>query len=519
LFTSLTSYQITEQDLQAGFAPPEIRADCRGTTSTGVPICGGASQFTQTIGSSRVANNYADIEPYFQDEWRFRSNITFNYGLRYEWQNQIGSSGGVAPRLGLAWGLGKTTQGTPKAVLRAGYGIFYTRLKQPYIENALLLNGVTQQQYIITDPDFYPNLPTAADLATAQTAPTIYQIDPKWKTPYVMQAGVTLEKQLSKSANVAFTYLNSRGVHQLLSRNINAPLPPAYDPAYRPLGGDENIFQYEPAGNFKQNQFIVNGTVRVGAKLSVFGYYTLNYANSNTAGITSFPSNQYDLAVDYGRAAFDVRNRLFLGGTVTLPYMFRLSPFLVASSGIPFNVTSGVDTFNDSLYTERPTYAEFQQVLIADAGKIPGNVSFNCQPPSGQPEITINCGQSPGRFALNLRVSKTFGFGKKVGGVANTGGPMGGGTFGRGPGGPGGPGGSRGSRGGGGPIGGDPSSGQRYSLTLAVSARNLFNHLNEGAPVGVITSPIFGQANSLPTGPGGSLYSSRRIELQASFSF
>ena len=92
---------------------------------------------------------------------------------------------------------------------------------------------------------------------------------------------------------------------------------------------------------------------------------------------------------------------------------------------------------------------------------------------------------------------------------------MGGGTFGRGPGGPGG---GRGSRGGG-PIGGDPSSGQHYSLTLAVSARNLFNHLNEGTPVGVITSPIFGQANSLPSGPGGSLYSSRRIELQASFAF
>jgi hypothetical protein len=518
LFNSLTSYQITEEDLAAGFAPPEIRADCRGTTSTGVLICGGASQFTQTTGNSRVDDNYADVEPFVQDEWRFRPNITFSYGLRYEWQNQIGSSGAVAPRLGLAWGLGKSKQGSPKAVIRAGYGIFYTRLKQQYIENAILLDGINQQQYIVTNPDFYPNLPTAAELAAAQTSPTTYQVDPNWKTPYVMQWGVTLEKQVGKSANVAFTYLNSRGVHQLLSRNINAPLPPAYDVANRPLGGDENVFQYEPAGYFKQSQFIVNGTVRVGTKLSLFGYYTLNYADSNTAGIASFPSNQYDLAVDWGRGAFDIRNRLFLGGTISLPYMFRISPFMVASSGIPFNVTSGVDTFNDSLYTERPTYAEFQQVLIADAGKIPGNVSFNCLPPSGQAEIPINCGQSPGRFALNLRVSKTFGFGRKAGAAANTGGPMGGGTFGRGPGGPGG-GGGRGNRGGGGMMGGDPGSGQRYSLTLAVSARNVFNNLNVGTPVGVITSPIFGQSNSLPTGPGGSLYSSRRIELQATFAF
>jgi len=515
MFNSLTSYQITEEDLQAGFTPDQIRADCRGTTPTGSPICGGASQFTLTAGNSRVDNNYADVEPYVQDEWRVRPNITFSYGLRYEWQNQIGNSGGIAPRLGLAWGLGKSKSGSPKAVLRAGYGIFYNRLKQQYIEQALLLNGITQQQFIITNPDFFPNLPTAAELAAAQTAPTSYQVDANWKTPYIMQTGVTLEKQLTRNANVAFTYLNSRGVHQMLTRNINAPLPPAYDLNDRPLGGDENVFQYEPAGNFKQNQVIINGSVRVGAKLSLFGYYTLNYSNSDTNGITSFPSNQYNLALDYGRAAFDIRNRLFLGGTISLPYMFRLSPFLVASSGIPFNVTSGVDTFNDSLFNERPTYSQFQATLAS--ANVPGNVSFNCVPSAGQTEIPVNCGQSPGRFALNLRLSKTFGFGKKAGTNANAGGQMGGGTFGRGPGGPGG--GGRGNRGGG-PMGfGDAGSGQRYSLTLAVSARNVFNDLNEGTPVGVITSPIFGQANSLPSGPGGGLYSSRRIELQATFAF
>jgi len=201
--------------------------------------------------------------------------------------------------------------------------------------------------------------------------------------------------------------------------------------------------------------------------------------------------------------------------------MFRLSPFLVASSGIPFNVTSGVDTFNDSLFTERPTFTQFQTALAS--ASIPGNISFRCQPSAGQTEIPANCGQGGGRFALNLRLSKTFGFGKKAGSNANAGGPQGGGTFGRGPGGPGGGGpgggGGRGGRGGGGPGFGDAGSGQRYSLTLAFSARNIFNNLNEGTPIGVVTSPIFGQSNSLPNGPGGGLYSSRRIELQASFSF
>src|SRR5262249_46326559 len=154
---------------------------------------------------------------------------------------------------------------------------------------------------------FFPNIPTAAELALSASSPTIYRVDPRLKSPYTMQTGVSLERQLSKSANIAITYLNARGVHALLTRNINAPQAPNFDDASRPLGGDENIYQYEGSGIFKQNQLIVNGSVRIGAKVSFFGYYSLNYANSDTAGASSFPTDQFNVAQDYGRAAFDVR--------------------------------------------------------------------------------------------------------------------------------------------------------------------------------------------------------------------
>jgi hypothetical protein len=94
---------------------------------------------------------------------------------------------------------------------------------------------------------------------------------------------------------------------------------------------------------------------------------------------------------------------------------------------------------------------------------------------------------------------------------------MSGGTFGRGPGGPGG--GGRGGQGGrGGGFGGD-SSGQKYSLTFAVAGRNIFNHVNAGNPVGVISSPIFGQSNSLAGGQFGSSSFNRRVDLQVTFNF
>ena len=521
-FNSLTSYQITQQDLQAGDTPAQIRADCRGVDLAGNPICGGSSQFDLTTGSPTVQNDYFDIGLYVQDEWRVRPNVTVNAGLRYERQNQINDNGGFAPRLGVAWGLGKTKQGAPKAVLRGGFGIFYDRFQQQYLEQAILLNGITQQSYVVTNPDFYPNLPTAAELGTAQTSPTVYQVDPHLKTPYTMQSGLTLEKALGKSANVAFTYLYSRGVHSFLIRNVNAPLPPVYLPTDRPLGGDNNVYQYDSGGDFRQKQFIVNGNVRVGTRVSLFSYYTLNYANSDISGggggggfgggsaALGFPSNQYDLALDYGRASFDIRQRLFFGGSIGLPYNFRISPFMIASSGVPFNVTTGVDSNGDSLFNDRPNYAQFQAALAG--ATIPGNISFHCQPAAGATEIPINCGLSPARFSLNLRLSKTFGFGRKAQTAATGGGPMSGGTFGRGPGGGGG-------RGGRGPFGGGENSGHRYSLTFGISARNLLNNVNEGTPVGVISSPIFGQANSLAGGPFGNAASNRRVDMQVTFSF
>ena len=120
------------------------------------------------------------------------------------------------------------------------------------------------------------------------------------------------------------TYLNTHGVHQLITRNINAP-DPANPGDARPNPSLSNLYQYESAGLYNQNQMIANFNVR-GSKVSLFGFYTLSYVDSNTAGGGSFPMNQYDLDEDYGRAAYDVRNRLFLGGSWNLPRGFNSLP-------------------------------------------------------------------------------------------------------------------------------------------------------------------------------------------------
>ena len=503
--TGLQVYQIVQQGIAGGMTTAQIRA------TTGV----GPGQFTLVQGQPSTTNTFWDLGFYAQDEWKVRPNFTFTYGFRVETQNEINSHADIAPRVGIAWGIDAGKKGQPKTVLRAGWGIFYDRFNQSLLERAQRNNGVIQQTFVVLNPDFYPNLPTPLELGASATSPTIYQVDPNLKIPYTMQGGVTLERQLTKSANIALTYLNSRGVHALLTRNINAPQVPG-DDSTRPLGTLENVYQFEGSGIFKQNQFIVNSSVRIGSKLSLFGYYTLNYANSDTGGSGSFPTNQYNVAQDYGRASFDVRHRIFFGGTVSMPYQFRLSPFVFASSGSPINITSGTDSNGDSIFNDRPTSAALQAKLADPALSIARNITFNCSESDPDALVPINCANGPARFSFNLRLSKTFGFGKKAetAGNAGGGGGRGAGTFGRGPGGPRGGGGGRG----GGPFGGD-SSGQKYSLTFSVAGRNIFNNVNAANPVGVISSSFFGQEHALAGGPFGSSSYNRRVDLQVTFNF
>ena len=60
---------------------------------------------------------------------------------------------------------------------------------------------------------------------------------------------------------------------------------------------------------------------------------------------------------------------------------------------------------------------------------------------------------------------------------------------------------------------------RRYSLTFAVSARNVLNNVNRATPIGNLSSPLFGESNGLAGGPYSSNTANRRIDLQVTFGF
>ena len=324
-------------------------------------------------------------------------------------------------------------------MIRAGYGLFYDRFPDNLVLNANRLNGVIQQQYIVSNPDFFPLIPNPNSLTA--TSQSVYKISSNLHAPYVSQTAVSVERQVTKIANVSVSYLNSHGVHQLVSLNVNAPTPGTPgSTGPKPFPNLGPIYEYVSEGVFRQNQLITTFNIRAGAKLSLFGNYALNYANSDAAGAGSFATNSYDLGADYGRASFDTRHRLFVGGSIALPYAFRLSPFMIFTSGSPYNVVVGQDLNGDSILNDRPAFA----TNVTGACLSPtAACHYNASPTASDTLVPINYLAGPNHFTLNLRLAKTFSFGPERGGKTQGNGPSGppGGGFGgmgHGPGGGGG---------------------------------------------------------------------------------
>jgi Carboxypeptidase regulatory-like domain len=496
------------------------------------------SQFMLTIGSPNVSVGWFDAGLYAEDEWRVKPNISVTYGLRFESQNNIHDHADFAPRLGVAWGLGSDGKTPPKTVLRGGFGIFYDRFGYNLIEQTTLLNGVTQQKAVVqaqpqgqpqpldffsTNPNNWPSFSTLA----SSGSPTIYQVSPNLTSPYTIQSAASIERQITKAATLSVTYLHSHGEHQFYIDNVNAPHDPANPTTTRAQGqtyGNGNVYQYQSGGIYRQNQLIVNARINTGKRLSLFGFYTLSYANSSVSSggsaggffasggttMASFVSNQFDPLADYGRAAFDVRHRAFLGGSVTMPYGFSLFPFVIINSGSPYNLTTGQDNNSDSIFNDRPSLANpNSQIVCTDRN------DFSIT--QAGPLVPINNCTGPGNVTFNLRLSKTIGFGRETkGGGTDGGGGM------RGPrgGGPGGGLGGRGLAGGGGnPFSFGQGTNRRYNLTFSISARNLFNTFNPGNPVGNLSSPLFGETLSVGGGAFASASANRRVDLQVRFSF
>lgn len=473
-----------------------------------------------------------DAALFYQDDWKVNQRFTMSYGARWETQNTIQDKSDWAPRVYFAYALGHP-HGRPKTVLRVGYGWFYERFTVPNsfgslagtpyviqtIHNNLPANPSTpsnQQIFIVTNPAYSETSPGNANkltnLSSASPAATYYTIAPNMHSALDMQGAVGLDRQIAKNITGNVTYLYSRGVHQFLTNNINAPYFNGATNEYpgTPLATPAtNIYQYQSGGVYRQDQIIATTSARY-KRYSIFGFYTYNNAKGDTTGLTHAASNAHDPGQDYGRTNFDIHNRFVILGSIQAPHAFSFAPFFVYNSGTPYNIKIGSDLTGNNQFNARPTFA----TSCSEAKVV--QTPYGCLDPNpigtGEKIIPYGLGTGPSNYSLNLRVSKVIGFGPRMGG--HGGGP---GGYRRGGGGLGGRG-LSGNQGGPGRM--DATVPRKYSLTMSAFASNLFNRQNLGAPNGTLESPFFGKSQSLAGGffapPSAG---NRSIFLQTSVNF
>ena len=481
-------------------------------TELGLPLSlgGGPSQFTINAGMPTTNVNQFDAAIFAGDDWRLRPNLTLNLGLRFEAQTNIHDHADVAPRFGFAWAPGARSR-SAKYVIRGGFGIFYDRFALANTLTAERYNGIVQQQYVIDSPGFYPNVPPIPDLGANQATQSVWQIDSRLRSPYLLQSALTLEHQLPKNTTLALTYTNVHALHILHSADINAPVP---ETGAYPYPGRGPIFLMSADGLYNQNQFIANLNSKVNSRVSIYATYVLNKALSNSDGVSTFAANPYSYAGEYGPASTDIRNRFVFGGTINTRWNIRFNPLVTLQSGAPFNITSGQDPFNNTIYTARPgiTTDRITPRRPADALRI-ARPQSRCP---AKPVIGRNAGRSPMQIMVNLRVQKSLELRTRT--RIASGAAL-----------------ERGSGGGGGGSyrrrwtraaeSGRPQSSSSSSCGPALQPQPgvcqsaiLLNHTNPGPIIGNMTSPLFGNANQIAGTPSSEDFletaSNRRLELQ-----
>jgi hypothetical protein len=412
--------------------------------------------FTQRTGDPLVAYSHTQFGWYVQDDMRVARSLSLSFGLRHELQSHTDDYWNFAPRFGATWSPRKSGTTT----FRGGVGVFYDWYEAQVYEQILRVDGTRQSDLVVQSPG-YPDPLEGADTVPLPSSHLVQ--DPNLELPTIVRTNVGVEQALGRFARANVMYSYARGSQLFRGRNLNAPLPDGT----RPDSTSGNITQVESTAR-SENQMIHAGFNMnlPWHRTFLFVNYSFARLRNDTDGPFGLPADNYDLAAEWGPSAADIPHRLTGMLNMDLWRGFKLSTNFVASSGAPYNITTGYDDNQDTVSNDRP------------AG------------------TTRNTARTEGRAELGMRLSWAFGFGQRKGAD-----------------------GAGGSQvimiraGGDAPMGGfsGGADDKRWRFELYAAANNLFNRTNLMGYSGVITSPFFMHATS--AGPA------RRIELGMRFGF
>lgn len=338
-------------------------------------ISGRYINFQQAFGEAGQLQSNPNLGLFIQDEWRPRSDLTVNAGLRYDAQylpDPIETdNNNFAPRLGIAY-----APGDRRTVVRASVGLYFDRIPLRATSNALQRDGLKYRVAVLSFGQAgAPAFPHVLDAFPEGVLTSITTIDPRIENSYSRQANLQIERELPWGISFSAGYIHLRGLHLIMSRNANVPTLPAAEAARlgvsnlgRPDSRFANVSRYESSGVSYYDGMTVALNKRAGSRASFRVSYTLSKA-IDTAGnfFFSTPQNNFNLRDEKGPSDNDQRHRLTLSGSIVSPWNtgsenylhralanFRLSYLFAYASALPFNLLAGADRNFDTNANDRP---------------------------------------------------------------------------------------------------------------------------------------------------------------------
>jgi hypothetical protein len=407
--------------------------------------CGGVpcySSYQQAFGPLGFAFNTTDYGVFAEDSWRATARLTLTLGLRYDYEKLPGGlanlanpnvpqtgilpsdTNNVGPRFGFAWDI----RGDGKSVVRGGYGVYYGRIINSTIYNALINTGnpAGQLSYFYT-PTTGPAFPQIFAAPVGSAKPSLVFFGPNFQAPQVQEFDLTLEHELGWNTVFSAAYLGSlgRSLPDFVDANIDTTktisktfnVVDTTGKSKLPDGSNYTTQLYTTRLNSNYgsmtdifsgvsssyNALVVQLNHRMSSNIQFNINYTFSHAidfgqNSTTFTDTNDLLVPNDISLEKGNSIFDVRQRFVAGAVGNAPWHvngwvgyltngWQLSPIYQAQTGLPYSLVT--------------------------AGSVPGGLGPGINGSNGRKGIDI-FGRStyklPSTQVLDIRLAKTFNF-------------------------------------------------------------------------------------------------------------
>ena len=350
-----------------------ILGQCISSTRRAGKCYGGS--FTQGFGILGLTMKTTDFNYFIQDDWRVTPRLTLNLGLRYEYQrnpdpvapnallpqtnNMVDDRNNFGPRVGFAFDV----SGDGKTSVRGGWGLYYGRVINSTVYNALINTGVGtdlgQRQYSASasnlpaacagqSADNCALLPIYPNLLSVSNPPVgaVQYFDDDFQLPQIHQWDFILEREIARNTVVSASYLGSFGNSLPNFVDTNLPLPRRFvtlSLVGGPLGGQNFLTPLfvgqRPDTRFAQiteirsdvwskyHALVLQANRRLTSGLQFQVNYTLSRASDNgqtsqTFTTNNVPFNAFDQSAEGGLSAFDRRQK-FVASVVYSPNPFQ----------------------------------------------------------------------------------------------------------------------------------------------------------------------------------------------------